>query len=320
MLKKRGIRALLLAAVPLVVLWLLLSCYMVHTLTRRAEPPFPEPPPPLGWGLIENHRLKTTDGHQIGAWFIQGNPNAPSVLLLHAKGGSRQSNLNEAQLWRQHGCSVMMITFRAHGDSSGEFNDFGYSGRHDVIAAVDFLEGKRPHTPIVVHGKSMGAAAAIFAAQPLGDRVSGYILSCPYRDLPTAVRNRTAIYLPAPLAWISYKGLVLVGRWMIPDADKIAPVDVIETIPPELPVLIMTGSEDRHARPFEARDLYQRIKTHAQLVIFEGADHLQMHASDPERYTSEMLALLQNATQYPAASGTKTARGRAALNARALNR
>ncbi len=94
---------------------------------------------------------------------------------------------------------------RAHGDSSGEFNDIGYSARLDVVAAVEFLERRRPARPILIHGTSLGAAAATFAAEELGHRVHGYVLECPYRDLRTAVWNRAekalrrcSIGLPTP--------------------------------------------------------------------------------------------------------------------------
>jgi len=38
-----------------------------------------------------------------------------------------------------------MISLRAHGDSTGDFNDVGYSARHDVVVAVEFL-GNYPKT------------------------------------------------------------------------------------------------------------------------------------------------------------------------------
>jgi alpha-beta hydrolase superfamily lysophospholipase len=79
-----------------------------------------------------------------------------------------------------------MISLRAHGDSTGDFNDMGYSARHDVVAAVEFLERRRPGNPIVIHGLSMGAGAAVFASGELGHRIKGYVLESPYRDLKIA--------------------------------------------------------------------------------------------------------------------------------------
>ena len=63
--------------------------------------------------------------------------------------------------------TVLAVTLRAHGDSTGEANDFGWSSRHDVAAGVKFLQQQCPGQPVYVVGRSLGAAAAIFAAQEL---------------------------------------------------------------------------------------------------------------------------------------------------------
>ena len=63
-----------------------------------------------------------------------------------------------------------MISLRAHGDSTGDLNDFGHSARHDVVTAVDWLEHNHPERPVVVWGQSLGAAAAIFTAEAIGRR------------------------------------------------------------------------------------------------------------------------------------------------------
>src|SRR5262249_51910158 len=151
------------------------------------------------------------DGEQIGAWLLHGRAGRPSVLLLHGNGGGRAQCLGRAEILVRAGCSVLMISLRAHGDSTGERNDIGYSARHDVLAAVEFLERQQPGTPILVHGMSLGAAAALFAARELGGRTSGYILESPYQDLKTAVRNRTENTLPPALDWIAYQGLLIVS-------------------------------------------------------------------------------------------------------------
>src|SRR5437016_12545555 len=117
-----------------------------------------------------------------------------------------------------------MISLRAPGDSTGDFNDIGFSARHDVIAAVEFLERRRPGRPVVVLGVSLGAAAAIFAAGELGHRVQGYILESPYQDLKVAVRNRVETYLPPVVDRLAYQGLLTVGPLVIRELEKISPV------------------------------------------------------------------------------------------------
>jgi uncharacterized protein len=295
LITRRRIKHGLLLMGVLLVLWLLASFTVAYRLTRRLQPPFPEPIPAVAWGKFESHRMKTRDGHEIGAWFVPGEEDAPSVLLLHGIGASRSACLSRAELLATQGCAVLLISLRAHGDSTGELNDFGYGARHDIIAAVEFLEHRRPRTPILVHGLSMGAAAAVFASGELASRVRGYILESPFQDLKTAVRHRTANDLPPVLDRIAALGLRIVSPLVLPDWEQIAPVRAVAGIPPPVPVLILAGGEDPVARPDEARALYVRIKSHGRLIIFEHAGHLNFPETAPERYRQEVLDFVRAA-------------------------
>ncbi len=285
---RRG-RMCLLISGTLISLWLFISLAVAYTLTRRSCPVFAEPAPALAWGTFEPRRLKTRDGHHIGAWLLPGKKEALSVLLLHGNGGSRNQCADIAKILSARGCTVFMISLRAHGDSTGEYNDMGYGARLDVIAAVEFLEGLHPGGGIVIHGRSLGAAAAVFASGELGRRVRGYILECPYQDLKTAVRNRTENALPWPLDGLAYQGLLMVSPLVLPHWSAIAPIESIEGIPEEVSVLIMAGGSDRSARLHEARALHARVRSHGTLSIFENADHLQLHILEPARYEREIL-------------------------------
>ena len=239
----RGLRL----SITALVLWLIVSWFIAYRLTRRPHPWFAEPRPSVTWGKIEAHRLKSTDDLNLGAWLIRGREDAPSVLLLHGNGGSRTKCLDRAAMLASEGCTTLLVSLRAHGDSTGEFNDIGYGARNDVIAAIDFLERQCPGKPIIVHGTSMGAAAAVFASGELARRVQGYVLECPYDDLKTAVWNRIENALPPILDWVAYQGLVLVSPLVIPELGRISPIAAIESMPADLPVLILAGGRDRRA-------------------------------------------------------------------------
>ena len=168
---------------------------------NEAEEVTPSP----AWGRLEGHRLKTRDGEEVGAWFVDGRPDAASVLVLHGHKGQRRNSLGRAEILAAKGYAVLMLSLRAHGDSTGDYDDVGFGARNDVIAGVDFLESRRPGRPVIVNGNSLGAAAAVFAARDLGHRVRGYILESPYQDLRVAVWNRVEQALPpvwtSPPTW-----------------------------------------------------------------------------------------------------------------------
>jgi pimeloyl-ACP methyl ester carboxylesterase len=299
MRRGRRLRRGLIATAVFFVVWLTMSWAVAYRLTRRPRPWFAEPAPTVAWGTIVPHRLETRDGHALGAWLVPGRDDAPSVLLVHGNGGSRWNCLGQAEVLAARGCTVLLISARAHGDSTGEFNDIGYGARHDVVAGVEFLQRLRPGRSIVIHGTSMGAAAAAFASKELGARVRGYVLESPYRDLRTAVWNRTDDALPPVLDSIAYLGLMAVAPMVLSDLDQIAPVEAIAGVPGDVPVLILAGDRDRMARPDEARALFERVKTHARLLIFPGADHLRMRQVDPDRYREAVLGLIDAAARTP---------------------
>ena len=294
---RRRLRRLVASTAILAILWLSVSCLIAYKLTHRRGARSPEVAPGLTWGRIEPVRLKTVDDHEVGAWFVEGRPEAASVLILHGHKGRRSNSLSRAELLASRGFAVMMPTLRAHGDSSGDFDDVGYGARHDVVAAVDFLERRRPGRPIVVDGNSMGAAAAVFAARDLGRRVRGYILESPYQDLKVAVWNRVDNALPPGLSHAAYLGLRAVAPAFLPHLDAIAPVDAIASIPEDVPVLILSGDADRLARPHEARALLDRVEGHGRLVVFPGAGHGELLRASPALYARTVTAFCESAAR-----------------------
>ena len=189
----------------------------------------------------------------------------------------------------------MLVTLRAHGDSSGQRDDFGWSARSDVVAAVEWLEHRRPGAKILVSAASLGAAAGVFAGGELGERVSGYELECLYSDLDTAARNRCEAALPAPLGWIAFEGLRVASNVMLPDHARIAPLQVIEELPRSAPILLLAGGADRGATLEEAQALFERVREHAELKVIANAAHDRLQGADPVAYRAALLAWLERA-------------------------
>jgi alpha-beta hydrolase superfamily lysophospholipase len=288
-----------LVCLALLLFWFASSLGVAYWFTRRARPAFAEPTPAISWARIQEHRLTTSDGQEIGAWYIEGDRHKPAVVMLHGNGACRSALLDIAHCFHDEGCGVLALSMRAHGDSTGEWNDFGYSSRLDVVAAVEWVERHHPDRPIILFGTSLGSAAAAFAANDLGRRVRGYILECPYENLKRAVRNRTEVYLPPVLDSVAYWGLLAAAPFFFADVDKIYPATAVYAVPPEVPVLILAGGRDRRARTDEARTIYEAVRTHATLEVFEGGDHSLLLASDPPRYRRLIGEFIRRAEGTP---------------------
>ncbi|MBF0367852.1 MAG: alpha/beta fold hydrolase [Magnetococcales bacterium] len=283
-----------------IFLWLGLSAGVVYTLTHRLSPPSGEPLPLDAHGWLEEVRLTTRDGLDIGGWFAPGKNHRALVLLLHGNGGRRSDWLGFAHQLHQQGIGVMGITFRGHGDSAGGFNDLGYGGRWDVLAALDYIKQHNPKRPIVVVGFSLGAAAALFAGEEArlagwDYAVQGYVLESPYPDIGTALDHRLEIYLPAGLDQLAGWGIRGVAPWMLPHWPKIAPVNSIRQLPPEIPILFLEGELDQRVTREDITRLIKPVSEQARRVPFKRARHGEARRKNPQRYLKSVLELIQRA-------------------------
>jgi len=251
----------------LAVAWIGSGTLAALALTRRWTSPTAEPAPPD----LEPVRLRSRDGLSLGAFLGEVPDARGAIVLVHGNGSSRTRLLDEARSLRALGWTVLPITVRAHGDSEGRRNDFGWSARHDVEAAVSYLEG-RTEGPIVVLGISLGAAAGLFAAPELQHRVAGYVLVGPYASLELATVRRTERYLPPLVDDVAFGALFVGGRLVLPELDDIAPFQSAARMPHDVPVLVISGELDARAPLSDARMIVAPLSD-ASVVSIAGADH-----------------------------------------------
>ncbi len=278
-------------------LWLGLSCMVAAALTQRVRSQREEQLPPEAEGQWETVRLSTSDGESLGAWYATGEPNQPVILLFHGNGDRRSAMLTQANWLIARGYGVLLVTLRAHGDSTGNDNDVGYSSRLDVRAAVDWIAEREPSRRRIVWGQSVGGAAAILAALDKELSVDGYILECVFADLNRALWHRLQLYLPPVLDHIAYAGLRLVAPAFVPHLNETSPVLAAKRIPPAIPVLLLAGSADQRATVAETREIAASLGDRAHVVVIAGGDHLTLDEVDSRAYylaIAEFLSLVRS--------------------------
>ncbi|MBK7876472.1 MAG: alpha/beta fold hydrolase [Planctomycetes bacterium] len=290
----RARRWVLLTFATLILLWSA-SGLVVDLLLTRRRTHFTEPLPAelvAADPPCVELRLRASDGLALGAWWIPARDARRAALVLHGNDGSRTENAGLASMLRDDGTSVLALTLRAHGDSEGERNDLGYSARRDVLAALDEVARRAPGLPIVVVGRSLGAAAALYAAEEAKGRVDGWVLEAPYKDLESAVRARLAMFLPAGFDRVAWATMRLSAPLVLePPLDALAPIAHATALAGE-PVLVLAGERDRHAPSPETREFATRIGASAEFVEFPGREHVQLARSDPERYLAAYRRLV----------------------------
>jgi pimeloyl-ACP methyl ester carboxylesterase len=273
--RHRATRRAVIALVAAVAAWLGSGVIASLALTHRTRPRFAEPAPD---GFASVH-LASSDGLGIGGWWSRDASAPTGVVLAHGNGASRSALIDRARTLRSLGCDVLSISLRAHGDSDGEWNDIGWSARHDVAAAVRALRDAQPERPVVLFGVSLGAAASLFAESEVGELIDGAVLVAPFSDLRLAVRRRTQRYLPPGIEAVAYAGLRFGALFVLPDLERTVPVDAARRLRAEVPLLIAVGSDDSRAPPSDAEAIAE-AHPNTQIVELSGAEHEEMNEWD----------------------------------------
>src|SRR5689334_2717607 len=132
------------ALVFLVAGWAASTFAVTWSLTHRRDPQHPETPFPVAGVDRTDLTLSTSNGETLGAWLFPGRDDRPVAIVMHGNNGNRTRSRTMIELLVKKGCTVLALTLRAHGDSTGSVNDIGWSARNDLIAAVDFVEKEFP--------------------------------------------------------------------------------------------------------------------------------------------------------------------------------
>jgi alpha-beta hydrolase superfamily lysophospholipase len=281
----------------MVLLWFVQGAFVTRLLTGRPRPRFEEPVPPdlVSPFQVEADRINTSDGENLGVWFLRGDAHKPVVIALHGIGDSRTTSVGLMRWLGGAGDGVLAVSLRAHGDSTGDHCDFGWGARHDVVAAVEYLGRMAPGRRVVVLGSSMGAAAAIFAAKELGPNVSGYILQAPYASLAKATWVRVEHYLGFPLDYVAYGSLWLWSPVYLPvPLSAINPAIRVKDIPDATPVLFIAGGRDWEAPQADIEAMAAGRGPKTALEVFPAARHVQAWASDPARFERLVLGFIES--------------------------
>jgi uncharacterized protein len=238
--------------------------------------------------------LKTTDSLLLSGWYAT-QPNAKgAVALFHGHLATKAAVIHEATAFYAMGYDVLLIDFRGHGNSGGNYCTIGYKEAEDVKLAYDFLKDKGT-TYIVLWGISMGAAAITSAFDKYNLQPAAAILELPFGSLHQAVAARTRqMCLPAePVATLlTFWGGMENGF----NALGFAPAAYAKKI--HCPVLLQAGKLDNRVALTEIEAIYANLASaQKKKVVYENAGHQSLLLNEPAKWNKEVggfLTLLSN--------------------------
>ena len=211
------------------------------------------------------------------------------MLLLHGHRGNRDQLLPHANYLLEAGYGALLIDFRNHGESEGDFTSMGYHEVMDARAAFQFLERQPAVSRIALWGHSMGGAVASLLASEVD--AAGLVIDATFADFPSVVRSGVIArgLPPSPITLIL---TAIYGFLSGSDWNAVRPLDHLAAL--DKPALLLHGSDDPVIPLTEAERIAAAYPL-LRLSIFEGGAHSGLYELDPDRYRREVLSYLREA-------------------------
>ncbi|HEY3567424.1 MAG TPA: alpha/beta fold hydrolase [Thermoanaerobaculia bacterium] len=262
--------------------------YAGHALAAPQPAVIGPPPPDLHAEAVE---IPSASGSRLRGWLCRMPGSRGVVILMHGVRANRLSMVRRARLFRDHGYSVLLFDFQAHGESPGEHITFGHLESRDARAALDFVHRELPGQPVAAVGSSLGGAAAVLADPPLD--LDALVLESVYPTIEEATRERLRIRLGplgpplAPLLLAQLKPRLGISP------STLRPIDHISQV--RCPVFVISGTADQHTTPAQAKALFARAPDPKRLWLVPGAAHVDLDRFAGAEYERRVLEFLADA-------------------------
>ncbi len=263
-----------------IVVLLIAAWFIGGALVAPANRVVGSPPPDLPAVSV---RIESNSGTILSGWHLPLPNSNATAILLHSIRSDRRSMLSRARLLRKHGYSTLLIDFQAHGESSGNNITIGYLEKYDVSSAVEFVRKNDPNQKIAIIGSSLGGASTALAKPD----VDVIVLESVFPTLSEAVHNRVKIRLGFLHHVIAPLLLVQLNPRLGISPNQLRPIDELGKI--HCPILIASGDRDKHTTLSETKRMFDAVNEPKKLVIFSGAEHIDLLTYDPLKYENEII-------------------------------
>lgn len=223
---------------------------------------------PADFGIDFDEERIPSQGGELYGWWVPGNPEKPTLLLVHGWSRNVERMLPYIRHLHPLGYNLLAIDVRNHGSSSvieaptvGTFTE-------DVQAAIKYLVAQNPSITLGLIGLSLGGGASIAAAgqdERIQATVTVGAIAHPVELMRTHFAQRN---VPGFLA----NSLLLYMRLRYGiDYEQIAPINHIANAKGKL--LIIHGENDETVPLAHGRKLAAANPANARLWVVPAKGH-----------------------------------------------
>jgi alpha-beta hydrolase superfamily lysophospholipase len=239
-------------------------------------------------------QLNTKSAVNIDAWYAKPDSfSKGTIILFHGITSNKSQLLEEAADFRFQGYSILMIDFRAHGNSGGTKTSIGYNEVEEVKLAYDYILNKGEKN-IFLYGISMGAVAVMKAIADYALHPSGAILEMPFLSMQSHLQARARLlgfrgFSEKPFAFL-VTGWISIENGF--NAYKYRSVRYAQKV--HCPVLLQYGARDQIVLHSEVKKIFSALASRQKkLVEYDHAGHESLLLNDPVKWRKNVENFLE---------------------------
>jgi len=229
---------------------------------------------PISFGVpFEHFFVPTPDGERLSAWHLL--PEHPRAAVLYFHGNSGNLGLFAGVLTRlyQNRLQVFAIDYRGYGRSSGQPTEKGVY--MDALAAVEYFHDRLrlDGCPVVFWGRSLGGPVAAYASSQASP--GGVILETTFSSKRVLLRN---------YPW-QFRIFSVFSKYRFDTLRHLSGQSLHK--------LVVHGDQDRTIPVEQGRYLFRNLESPKSLLVISGADHINIHEVDEDRYWGKILGFIE---------------------------
>jgi len=219
----------------------------------------------------ERVRYTTDDGVHLVSWWVPARgARRRTLVYFHGNAATASDMWFWADELADRGTDVLLAEYRGYGQSEGTPSARGIE--RDAAAAIRYLLDERhvPPSELVVHGQSLGGAAAIAALAGPASNVAGGVIESTF----TSLHDMARVIVGLPLTRL------------LPDAYALDSAARAPSI--HVPIFHLHGDHDE-VIPFELGQRLGALIPHERFLRVVGGTHM---IGDPAAH-AEILAFIE---------------------------
>lgn len=259
-----------------------------HELYQRAHEWFDQQPTENWWLYDDDPKNRI---HAI--YLPHPEPTKKVVVIAHGYHGSAPTMAAFAKMYQDLGYNVLMPDNRGHGESSGNWVNFGGLDRLDYRDwCLDLVDYLGDDCEIVLFGVSMGGAIVMMmSGEDLPPQVKGIIEDCGYSSLPAQLTYRAKVEFHLPkfpiLQVVNLINHFVLG-FNIDDVDSLAALAKNTR-----PIFFIHGEDDTYVPTSMCLENYRATSAPKELWLVPKANHAESFPIDPAAYQKKVAWFLK---------------------------